>query len=354
MGIFILLFVCYTDFKGVWIPRWSIPDKHEIFTHLDGKFNHIFLQIFALGEAYYPSKYAPSKIHSDTWLKQFLNEAHLRKIKVSAWINVFYSWGYASKTHNLNHLINLQPNWFVQDQFKRSMLDYDVDELQDLGIEGYYLSPANTQVRAYLTNIAEEIMNTYDFDGIHLDYIRYPGKEFIYDVSLRSKFMRRYCIDPDDIFTKSEFKMRYSLWGYDDLKKQWEEFIYKDLTIFVKNLSELLKKNKPEIQISVAVKPDYLNARQEYFQDWIDWVDSGFVDFVCLMAYGKHIDKYLNKILKVVREPYRVTVGLGLYVLSPQQIKRQVALVKSKPFSGVVFFSYDQLKKNKEYLYSLR
>jgi len=234
------------------------------------------------------------------------------------------------------------------------MLDYDVDELQDLGIEGYYLSPANTQVRAYLTNIAEEIMNTYDFDGIHLDYIRYPGKEFIYDVSLRSKFMRRYCIDPDDIFTKSEFKMRYSLWGYDDLKKQWEEFIYKDLTIFVKNLSELLKKNKPEIQISVAVKPDYLNARQEYFQDWIDWVDSGFVDFVCLMAYGKHIDKYLNKILKVVREPYRVTVGLGLYVLSPQQIKRQVALVKSKPFSGVVFFSYDQLKKNKEYLYSLR
>ncbi|MCK4673197.1 family 10 glycosylhydrolase, partial [candidate division WOR-3 bacterium] len=294
------------------------------------------------------------KIHSDTWLREFLKEAHLRKIKVSAWINVFYSWGYAQKTHNLNHLINLQPSWYVQDQFKRSMLDYEIDELQSLGIEGYYLSPANTQVRAYLTNIAEEIMNTYDFDGIHLDYIRYPGKEFIYDVSLRSKFMRRYCIDPDDIFTKSEFKMRYSLWGYDDLKKQWEEFIYKDLTIFVKNLSELLKKNKPEIQISVAVKPNYLNARQEYFQDWMEWVDSGFVDFVCLMAYGKHIDKYLNKILKVVREPYRVTVGLGLYVLSPQQIKRQVTLVKSKPFSGVVFFSYDQLKKNKEYLYSLR
>ena len=83
MGIFILLFVCYTDFKGVWIPRWSIPDKHEIFIHLDGKFNHIFLQIFALGEAYYPSKYAPSKIHSDTWLKQFLNEAGKDKHEIT-------------------------------------------------------------------------------------------------------------------------------------------------------------------------------------------------------------------------------------------------------------------------------
>lgn len=354
MGVFILLFVFYTDFKGVWIPRWSIVDKNDMFTHLDGKFNHIFLQIFALGEAYYPSQYAPNRVQSDRWLKEFLNEAHRRKIKVSAWINVFYSWGYAPKTKNQNHPINRQPNWYVQDRFGRSMLDYDINELKSLGTEGYYLSPSNTQVRSYLTNIAEEIISKYDFDGIHLDYIRYPSSEFIYDVSLRSKFMRKYYIDPKNIFTKSELKTRFSLWGCDDLKKRWREFICNNLTIFVKDLNENLKKNRPGIQISVAVKPNYLTARYEYYQDWMAWLNSGLVDFVCLMSYDKHIETDLNKILKVVKEPHRVTVGLGLYLLSPEEIKRQVELVKSKPFSGIVFFSYDQLKENREYLNTLK
>ncbi len=354
MGIFILFFVFYTDFRGIWIPRWSIADKNDIFTHLDGKFNHIFLQIFALGEAYYLSKYVPSNIQSDRWLKEFLDEAHRRQIKVSAWINVFYSWGYAPKTNNQNHPINRQPNWYVQDQFERSMLDYNINELENLGIEGYYLSPSNTQVRSYLINIIEEIISHYDFDGIHLDYVRYPSSQFIYDVSLRSKFMRKHYIDPKALFSKSESKTRFSIWGYEDLRKRWQEFIYTDLTLFIKSLNKNLKKKKPGIEISVAVKPDYLAARNEYYQDWVDWLNSGFIDFVCLMSYSKNLERYLRKTEKVIKEPHRVTVGLALYLLNPKEIKWQVELVQSTPYAGVVFFSYKQLKENKDYLSSLR
>lgn len=350
----ILFLTLYTDFKGVWIPRWSIGDRNAIFTNLEGEFNHIFLQIFALGETYYPSRYAPNKMGSDRWLKEFLSEAHRRNIKVSAWINVFYSWGFAPKTKDKSHPINRQPNWYLQDQVGRSMLEYDSNELKKFNLEGYYLSPANMQVRTYITNIAEEIIENYDFDGIHLDYIRYPTSEFIYDVSLRSKFMRKYYIDPKDLTTKAEFKTRFSLWGCDDLEKKWREFIYNDLTAFIKELNEDLNKKRPGIQISVAVKPNYTNARYNYYQDWVTWLNFGFVDFVCLMSYGKYIKKNLNKILKVVREPYQVMVGLGLYVLTPEQIKMQVDLVKSKPFSGVVFFSYDQIKENNAYLHSLK
>jgi uncharacterized lipoprotein YddW (UPF0748 family) len=329
MALLILFLALHTDFKGVWVPRWSIQDKSAIFDNLDGRFNHIFLQIFALGEAYYPSTYVPSKMQSDKWLREFLNEAHRRNIKVSAWINVFYSWGFAPKTMNSKHPINRQPNWYVRDQDDRSIVDYTTEELKSIGTEGYYLTPANPQVQSYVIDIVQEIIRKYDFDGIHFDYIRYPTSNFVYDVSLRSKFMREYYVDPLDLVTKDELKTRYGLWGCDDLAKQWREFVSADLTAFAKRIKDALKKERPEILISAAVKPDYLSARYEHHQDWLAWLNAGYVDFVCLMAYGKYIKKNLNRVLKAVDDPYRVTVGLGLYVLSPEEISRQVEIVKS-------------------------
>ncbi len=353
MGIFLLVLTLATDFRGIWIPRWSIPESRDIFVHLEGKFNHIFLQIFALGQAYYPSKYVPSEIESDRWLREFLDEAHRRQIKVSAWINVFYSWGYAPRTDDRDHPINRQPHWYVQDQFERSILRYDITELRNLGIEGYYLSPSNAQVRSYLTHIIEEIISHYDFDGIHLDYIRYPGRQFVYDVSLRSKFMRRYYVDPIELLTTSELKTRYSLWGFDDLRRHWQEYIHTDLTQFIKDLNENLKRLRPGIELSVAVKPDFLIAQNDYHQDWVDWLNSGYVDYVCLMAYARNIESYLGKTQQAIKEPHRVTFGLALYLLGPNEIRRQVELISSTPYAGVVFFSYKQIKENKKYLYTL-
>lgn len=352
MGLLVLFLMLHTDFKGVWVPRWSIQDKSAIFDNLDGRFNHIFLQIFALGEAYYPSSYVPNKKKSDIWLREFLDEAHRRNIKVSAWINVLYSWGFAPKNNN-NHPINRQPNWYVHDKDDRSIVDYSIEELKEIGTEGYYLAPANPQVQNYITDIAQEIIGRYDFDGIHFDYIRYPNSNFVYDISLRSKFMRNHYIDPIELTAESEFGTRYGTWGCDDLAEQWREFVTSDLTVFMKDLSEILKSKRPGILVSAAVKPDYLSARYDYHQDWLIWLNAGYVDFVCLMAYGKYITKNLNKILEVVHDPYRVTVGLGLYVLSPEEIGQQVDLVRARDFSGVVFFSYDQLKENRAYLDAL-
>jgi uncharacterized lipoprotein YddW (UPF0748 family) len=353
MGIFMLLFILHTDFRGVWIPRWSITDHNQIFEYLDGRFNHIFLQVFASGEAYYPSQYAPSKVRSDAWLKEFLDEAHRRHIKVSAWINTLYSWGYAPWTLNPEHPINRYPEWYVRDQYQESILGYDVQRLKQMGIEGYYLAPAHAGVRLYVTRIIEELLN-YDFDGIHFDYIRYPSQEFIYDPFLRSKFMRKYSIDPADLFTfLDSLKRKLSIWGYDDLRSQWLRFVTDDLTLFIKDLHSIIKVTYPNIEISVAVKANHATARTEYHQEWVTWLNSGFVDFVCLMAYTKDINGILASTLRAVDEPRRVVVGLGLYLLSPSEIEKQLRLVNDSPFAGVVFFSYEDVKKNKRYLSSL-
>jgi uncharacterized lipoprotein YddW (UPF0748 family) len=353
VGAVLLLLVLSTDFQGVWIPRWSLDDRNEIFTHLDGKFNHIFLQIFALGQAYYPSQYAPTKSPSDVWLKEFLNEAHRRDIKVSAWINIFYSWGFGPRTTEQMHPVNMYPHWYVYDVDGRSILDYSIDELRRLSTEGYYLAPAHVHVRSYLLNIINEITDLYDFDGIHLDYARYPRRSFVYDAYVRSKFMRQFHVDPFELVTCPDMSQRYGVWGVDDLKHQWYEFVADDLTAFIKDVQASIKTER-RVLLSVAVKPQYQEARSQYFQDWVTWLNEGYVDFVCLMSYGKNLDGMVNQALHAVEEPQRVMVGLGLYLLTPHQIQRQVNLVRSKPFSGVVFFSYDQLKENKAYLHTLK
>ena len=348
VAVFLIVLAFATEFRGVWVPRWSLNDRNEILTQLDGTFNHIFLQVYALGYAYYPSQYAPSKIHDDAWLKAFLKEAHRRNIRVSAWVNLFYSWGFAPRTAEPIHPINMHPNWYVADAGGRSMLDYSIDELRQLSSEGYYLAPSNAQVRSYLCTIVNEIVTNYDFDGIHLDYVRYPRRSFIYDVYVRSAFMEHYYIDPLELTTNRTMPERYGLWGVDSLTQAWHGFVTDDLTAFIRELRSVVTPRGAVL--SVAVKPQYEEAQNHYFQDWPTWLRNNYVDFVCLMSYGTSISSTLQHALRAVDEPERVMVGIGLYLLTPQQVQQQVRLVRSQPFAGVVFFSYDQLKKNRAYL----
>jgi len=340
------------DMRGIWIPRWSIGEHEGIFATLDGKFNHVFLQLFALGEAYYPSNIVPVKRNDDAWLRDFLREARRRNIKVSAWINVFYAWGFAPPTRDQRHPVNLHPNWFVEDRTGQSILGLGIDEMRKQGIEGYYLAPANEQVRDHLFNIVDELLDKYDFDGIHLDYCRYPAPKYLYDVALRSKFMRDYCLDPKNLLGPG-IEQRFSTWGCGDLELRWQEFVRDDLTLFIKTLRERVRQKKPSALMSVAVKADYRSARRDFFQDWPTWVNSGLVDFVCLMAYNNDIENTLTTTLEAVEYPQRIAVGLGIYRLSPSQINTQVRQVAATPFSGVIFFSYEEFRKNTTFGYVL-
>jgi uncharacterized lipoprotein YddW (UPF0748 family) len=102
------------------------------------------------------------------------------------------------------------------------------------------------------------------------------------------------------------------------------------------------------------VKPNYVSAASDFKQNWIAWLNAGYVDLVCLMSYTKYLKKYFEKTKNAVHEPYRVTFGLGLYILSPETITHQVQLVHEQPFGGIVYFSYDHLKENRAYLDALK
>lgn len=348
--MFLLFFIITgNDFRGVWIPRWSIRDNQKIFNVIDNSFNHIFLQIFGNGEAYYPSKIAPSRYNGDHWLREFLKIAHSKGIKVSAWINVFYSWGYGPRITNSRHPINFALDWYVFDRNQKCINQYDTEELKSLNIEGYYLAPANPSVRLYIWKVIEEIVTNYDFDGVHLDYIRYPNGDFVYDIYLRTRFQRNHFYDPM-VFGSDSLRMRLGIKGVDDLNLKWVKFVSADLSEFIVQLRNRTKSLKPECLISAAVKPDYTIAQYDFYQDWLTWVNNGYVDFVCLMAYSNNISKIISKTLTAVNDPSKIVVGLGLYNLSPETIKKQLEEIKKTPFAGFVYFSYPQIKNNRTYL----
>ncbi|MEO0225323.1 MAG: family 10 glycosylhydrolase, partial [candidate division WOR-3 bacterium] len=171
-------------FSGIWVPRWSLSRGFDsvlndvIATGCD----HCFVQVFALGESYCPSRYAPyHNLFSSDDLRRFLQNAHRHNIKVHAWFNLFYIASYNNPPVDPGHPFNCRPDWFVWDYHGQSILGFSASEIKRLGLEGYYLAPANYWVREYLKSIILEVITNFDFDGVHLDYVRYPSKEFTLD-----------------------------------------------------------------------------------------------------------------------------------------------------------------------------
>src|ERR1700682_2141395 len=50
----------------------------------------------------------------------------------------------------------------------------------DAGATGGYLDPANPEVQAYTHKIFMDVALNYDVDGIHMDFVRYPGENWGY------------------------------------------------------------------------------------------------------------------------------------------------------------------------------
>jgi uncharacterized lipoprotein YddW (UPF0748 family) len=133
-------------------------------------FNTVFFQIRTRGDAYYRSAYEPwaenltGVLGRDPgWdpLAFLLTEAHALGIEVHGWFNVYKVRGLnAVSASTPLHVTRAHPQWSVPDG----------GEL--------WLDPGNPLVRRYLINVAVNLIQQYELDGINFDYIRYPNRTF--------------------------------------------------------------------------------------------------------------------------------------------------------------------------------
>ncbi len=174
--------------------------------------------------------------------------------------------------------------------------------IRHIGEEGY-MNPEQPQTGDYLAQVCREIVDRYDIDGIHLDYIRYP--ETWPKANRRSPANKR---------------------------RQY-------ITDIVRKIHQSVKQAKPWVKLSCSPigKHDDLtryksggwNARSAVFQDAQLWLREGLMDALFPMMYFSDSHFFPFAIDWQEQAAGRIVCpGLGIYFLDPKEGKWTLDVVE--------------------------
>lgn len=182
------------ELRGVWVDRWTFSSAADVEEIIDNSaaagFNAVYFQVRGNADAYYNSAYEPwaSRLsgtlgHDPGWdpLAVAIDRAHSNGIQLHAYVNAFPFWaGSTLPTESTpRHALLEHPEWLVADSSGTPMA---------LNSSYVWMSPGNPEVRQRLADVAADIADHYDVDGIHLDLVRYPGSTYSYDAISRSEW----------------------------------------------------------------------------------------------------------------------------------------------------------------------
>ncbi len=288
-------------------------------------FNTIFFQVRGRGDALYRSTYEPwSNILTGSlgqdpgWdpLQFVLDEAHRRGIEVHAWINTFLIKSSRLETPETSprHIVLSHPEWL-------HLVDGE-----------YWLDPGIPAVRKYLLSVVLDIARNYQVDGIHFDFIRYPGKPF-----------------PDE----STFRK----YGGSLAKEEWRR---ENINSFVRTCYEEATKLKPLMKIGsapIGIYTNFGNVRglqgySDLFQDSREWLRMLIHDYLCPQVYWSLGDQHADPDFAAVAGDWMehavgrdIYIGIGAY--KPEvhgQLPDLIDLSRRLHAGGQSFFRYDNIQ----------
>lgn len=348
--------------RGLWVTRWewAVPSdsdrvriqKQRIMKIFDeakqAKFNFVLFQIRGNGDAFYQSHYEPwSDLLTGTlgkdpgWdpLAFALWQAHGRGLELYAWFNTFSAWkGIEPPPHtNPEHVYHAHPEWIVCDRNGKQM---------PLNSNYVSLSPGIPEVRAYLHQVALDIVQNYDLDGFHFDYIRYPENSDKLGYSQDSISLHQFN-SPDG----------------NPQQLSWENWQRENINQFVRQFYDHATTLKPWLKISAAVigKYDYSewNGYHIVFQDARTWIDEGKMDFIAPMIYWQTdhptapYEKIVKNWYKLIHDRYiypgMMINNLGSKEWPATEVRDQVEINRNGG-NGMIFFSYSGLEKARDQL----
>jgi len=171
--------------RGVWIPSTSIDTQEKADEALlrvqAGNFNAVFLRIFCQGHAYYDSallEKSPTLEPDYDPLAFVVAQAHRLGLQVHAWFNN----GRVGRPYiEPGPILSRHPEWAMVGP--------------DGGAQIYWLNFARSDVRQFMSDVMLEVVNNYDVDGVHFDYIRYPGPSWSFDSYSVDALATKYGVD---------------------------------------------------------------------------------------------------------------------------------------------------------------
>lgn len=302
--------------------RSAEKQKEELRCILDrlqkANINTVLLQTRIRATTIYPSQYEPwdgclsgfpGKSPGYDALQFAIDECHKRGMEVHAWVvtipvGKWNSYGCRQ----------------LRKRFPRLIKRIDQDG---------YMDPEAPQTGSYLADMCREIVQRYDVDGIHLDYIRYP--------------------------------------------ETWKFRISKDqargnITRIVEKIHQAVKQEKPWVKMSCSPigKFDDLsrywshgwNAYTKVAQDAQAWLKDGLMDELFPMMYFRG-DQFFPFAIDWKEHSYGkiIVPGLGIYFLDPKEGKWNINDITSELYhlrnigEGHAFFRNKFLLDNHQGVY---
>jgi uncharacterized lipoprotein YddW (UPF0748 family) len=287
-------------------------------------FNTVFFQVRARGDAYYTSRYEPwaenltGTLGRDPgWdpLEELLDEAHAYGMDVHAWFNAFKVRGPSPVPPSVPpHPARSFPQW-----------------IHDDGGEGW-LDPGVPAVREYLVNVALDLIQRYDIDGLNLDFARYPGRAFADDPSYR-----QYGNGMDR----------------DDWRRQ-------NINRFVGELAHRARTLKPALRMGsspIGLPGDdsatgLSGAPRVFFQDAPAWMAAGIQDYVVPQVYwdigaSRGDPDYSSVLAQWVRTAGACPVVAGIGAYKPAiaaEVVQQIDVARRLGAVGQSYFRYENIR----------
>jgi N-acetylmuramoyl-L-alanine amidase len=332
------------EFRGAWVSRfeWASTDPDrckanitQIFKTLaDANFNAAVFQIRGAAETLYPSEFEPwspllgGQDPGFDPVALAIEEAHRGRIAFHAYINPMplRALRWPDAPQDANHLFyrhgpNAPESWVCVDRQGRVAKR-----------EYYYLSAGVPGVHAYLRKVIMDVVRRYEVDGIHLDRIRYPGREYSHDPISRRRFLGRG----------------------NPTRLDWADWQRKQLDKLINDLVAEIRAEKPQVVISCAAwgiynrhhidgYGEFSSGYHDYYQDTWNWCRLGAMDVLMPMIYWNLDDPKPN--YDELLEDFVQGVGAdrfvgGQRVFSPEENVRQIRLTREAGAMGTVLWNF--------------
>ncbi|MDR2496508.1 MAG: family 10 glycosylhydrolase [Tannerellaceae bacterium] len=290
-------------------------------------FNTVFLQVRLRGDLIYPSAIEPfnsvftGRLGGNPGydpLAFAIDECHKRNLECHAWIVTYPVGTAAAAGRNRRSVPRQRP------------------DLCKLYNGEWYMDPGLPGTSDYLYELVEELIEGYDVDGVHFDYIRYP--------------------DLADGFPDAA---TYSRYGRSKSLREWrEDNIYRT----VERIYHMVKSQKPWIQVSssplgkysrINIVPNAGQTGLSVYQDAQRWLHDEIHDFVAPMLYFKDMFFYpFVKNWMQYKSNRHFVAGLAPYRMLPpdnwpaDEISRQINYLRAVNADGIAFFRGAQIFRN--------
>ena len=267
-------------------------------------------------------------------LEAFIRIGHEHGVEVHAWVhNFFVGYYYKDGRNYYNKAFDEYKDKYLLDINGRDYFYYSANDNYFI-----FLNPNDRECRDLVLSIYEQLINNYDLDGLHLDYVRMPelnyGKDdFGYNQDIIDAFAKETGISGDPrAFAKNSNE-----------SQKWIDFRCNIITSFVGEVYDMVRENNRDIWLSAALYPDLTMAKNDIFQDVGAIVNSGYLDEVFSMSYGVDNSTVLPSVEgydRVTNSKVFYSAGIAAFLETTESnFAKQLDAVISHGADGVSIFA---------------